>query len=321
MQLLNVQHLKKSFPVTRGQFIRKTQWYKAVDDVSFHIDAGETFGLVGESGCGKTTIGKAILRLVEPNGGDVYLEGRNICQMDKKQLRAERKNMQMVFQDPYSSLDPQKRVMDIIGEPLKVHKLVSTKGECRDEVERLLQMVGLNPHQAKKYPHEFSGGQRQRIAIARALAVKPKLIVCDEPISALDVSIQAQILNLMQDIQEQTDISYLFIAHGMPAVQHISNRVGVMYLGRLVETTNSIEIFDNPLHPYTKGLMSAVAIPDPDIPHKSLSMKGEVPDLTADAKGCLFYGRCRECRKICREATPEMREVAPGHSVACHLFD
>lgn len=321
MQLLNVQHLKKSFPVTRGQFIRKTQWYKAVDDVSFHIDAGETFGLVGESGCGKTTIGKAILRLVEPNGGDVYLEGRNICQMDKKQLRAERKNMQMVFQDPYSSLDPQKRVMDIIGEPLKVHKLVSTKGECRDEVERLLQMVGLNPHQAKKYPHEFSGGQRQRIAIARALAVKPKLIVCDEPISALDVSIQAQILNLMQDIQEQTDISYLFIAHGMPAVQHISNRVGVMYLGRLVETTNSIEIFDNPLHPYTKGLMSAVAIPDPDIPHKSLSMKGEVPDLTADAKGCLFYGRCRECRKICREVTPEMREVAPGHSVACHLFD
>lgn len=321
MQLLNVQHLKKSFPVTRGQFIRKTQWYKAVDDVSFHIDAGETFGLVGESGCGKTTIGKAILRLVEPNGGDVYLEGRNICQMDKKQMRAERKNMQMVFQDPYSSLDPQKRVMDIIGEPLKVHKLVSTKGECRDEVERLLQMVGLNPHQAKKYPHEFSGGQRQRIAIARALAVKPKLIVCDEPISALDVSIQAQILNLMQDIQEQTDISYLFIAHGMPAVQHISNRVGVMYLGRLVETTNSIEIFDNPLHPYTKGLMSAVAIPDPDIPHKSLSMKGEVPDLTADAKGCLFYGRCRECRKICREVTPEMREVAPGHSVACHLFD
>ena len=321
MQLLNVQHLKKSFPVTRGQFIRKTQWYKAVDDVSFHIDAGETFGLVGESGCGKTTIGKAILRLVEPNGGDVYLEGRNICQMDKKQLRAERKNMQMVFQDPYSSLDPQKRVMDIIGEPLKVHKLVSTKGECRDEVERLLQMVGLNPHQAKKYPHEFSGGQRQRIAIARAFAVKPKLIVCDEPISALDVSIQAQILNLMQDIQEQTDISYLFIAHGMPAVQHISNRVGVMYLGRLVETTNSIEIFDNPLHPYTKGLMSAVAIPDPDIPHKSLSMKGEVPDLTADAKGCLFYGRCRECRKICREVTPEMREVAPGHSVACHLFD
>ena len=321
MQLLNVQHLKKSFPVTRGQFIRKTQWYKAVDDVSFHIDAGETFGLVGESGRGKTTIGKAILRLVEPNGGDVYLEGRNICQMDKKQLRAERKNMQMVFQDPYSSLDPQKRVMDIIGEPLKVHKLVSTKGECRDEVERLLQMVGLNPHQAKKYPHEFSGGQRQRIAIARALAVKPKLIVCDEPISALDVSIQAQILNLMQDIQEQTDISYLFIAHGMPAVQHISNRVGVMYLGRLVETTNSIEIFDNPLHPYTKGLMSAVAIPDPDIPHKSLSMKGEVPDLTADAKGCLFYGRCRECRKICREVTPEMREVAPGHSVACHLFD
>lgn len=321
MELVNVQHLKKSFPVTRGQFIKKTEWYKAVDDVSFHIDAGETFGLVGESGCGKTTVGKSILRLIEPSGGDVYLEGRNICQMDKEQLRAERKNMQMVFQDPYSSLDPQKRIMDIIAEPLKVHRLASGKGEYRDEVERLLRMVGLNPQNAKKYPHEFSGGQRQRIAIARALAVKPKLIVCDEPISALDVSIQAQILNLMQDIQEQTGISYLFIAHGMPAVQHISDRVGVMYLGKLVETASSIGIFDNPLHPYTRGLMSAVTIPDPDIPHRPLRMKGEIPDLTTDTKGCLFCGRCPECKKICREEIPEMREVAPGHCVACHLFD
>lgn len=321
MELLSVHHLRKSFPVTKGQFVKKTEWFKAVDDVSFHIDAGETFGLVGESGCGKTTIGKTILRLIEPTGGEVFLEGRNICQMDKKQLRAERKNMQMVFQDPYSSLDPQKRIMDIIGEPLRIHKLVSGKGECQDEVERLLQMVGLNPCQAKKYPHEFSGGQRQRIAIARALAVKPKLIVCDEPISALDVSIQAQILNLMKDIQETTGVSYLFIAHGMPAVQHISDRVGVMYLGKLVEATNAIEIFDNPLHPYTRGLMSAVAIPDPDLPHRSLSMKGEIPDLTTGAKGCLFCDRCQECRKICQEEAPEMREVASGHLVACHLFD
>lgn len=321
MELLKVQHLKKVFPVTKGQFIKKTEWYKAVDDVSFHIDAGETFGLVGESGCGKTTIGKSILRLIEPTFGEVYLEGRNVCRMDKQELRAQRKNMQMIFQDPYSSLDPQMRIVDIIGEPLKVHKLVSGKGECQDEVERLLQMVGLNPQEAKKYPHEFSGGQRQRIAIARALAVKPKLIVCDEPVSALDVSVQAQILNLMQDIQEQTGVSYLFIAHGMPVVQHISDRVGVMYLGKIVETTDSVEIFDNPMHPYTKGLMSAVAIPDPDIPHRSLSMKGEVPDLTADAKGCLFCGRCAQCQKICHEIAPEMKEITPGHMVACHLFD
>ena len=321
MELLRVEHLKKYFSVTKGRIAKKTRWYKAVDDVSFSIGAGETFGLVGESGCGKTTVGKSILRLIEPTGGEVYLEGRNICEMDKDQLRAERKNMQMVFQDPYSSLDPQMRIMDIIGEPLKVHKLAAGKGERQDEVERLLSMVGLNPLEAKKYPHEFSGGQRQRIAIARALAVKPKLIVCDEPVSALDVSVQAQILNLMQDIQEQTGISYLFIAHGMPVVQHISDRVGVMYLGKLVEITDYAEIFENPQHPYTKGLMSAVTIPDPDIPHKSIKMKGEIPDLIADAKGCLFCGRCPECRQICREEAPVLKEIAPGHVAACHLFD
>lgn len=321
MELLKVEHLKKYFPVTKGEFIKKIQWYKAVDDVSFHICQGETFGLVGESGCGKTTVGKSILRLIEPTAGGVYLEGRDICKMDKRRLRGERKNMQMIFQDPYSSLDPQKRIQDIIGEPLKVHRLVSGKGEYQDEVERLLTMVGLNPQEAKKYPHEFSGGQRQRVAIARALAVRPKLVVCDEPVSALDVSVQAQILNLMQDIQDLTGISYLFIAHGMPVVQHISDRVGVMYLGKMVETTDSIRIFENPRHPYTKGLMSAVAIPDPDIPRRSAGMTGEIPDLTTDVRGCLFGGRCPQCREICRKEDPELKEIAPGHMVACHLYD
>ncbi len=321
MELLKVEHLKKYFPVTKGEFRKHTEWYRAVDDVSFSIDAGETFGLVGESGCGKTTIGKSILRLIEPTDGEVYLDGKDICKMNADELRAERKNMQMVFQNPYGSLDPQKRILDIIGEPLKVHKLVSSKAECQEEVERLLALVGLNPQEAKKYPHEFSGGQRQRIAIARALAVKPKLIVCDEPVSALDVSVQAQILNLMQDIQEQTGVSYLFIAHGMPVVQHISDRVGVMYLGKMVETTDAETIFDNPQHPYTKGLMSAVAIPDPDIKKQSLSMKGEIPSLTSDAKGCLFCGRCPNCKQICREVAPQLKEIAPGHQVACHLFD
>ncbi len=321
MELLKVENLKKYFPVTKGNFRKHTEWYKAVDGVSFSIDAGETFGLVGESGCGKTTIGKSILRLIEPTDGEVYLDGKDVCKMNAEELRAERKNMQMVFQNPYGSLDPQKRILDIIGEPLKVHKLVSSKAECQEQVEALLQMVGLNPQEAKKYPHEFSGGQRQRIAIARALAVKPKLIVCDEPVSALDVSVQAQILNLMQDIQEQTGVSYLFIAHGMPVVQHISDRVGVMYLGKMVETTDAEAIFENPQHPYTKGLMSAVAIPDPDVQRKPLSMKGEIPDLTADAKGCLFCGRCPDCKQICREVAPQLKEIAPGHQVACHLFD
>ena len=322
MELLKVEHLKKYFPVTkRDGFKKKTEWYKAVDDVSFSIDRGETFGLVGESGCGKTTVGKSVLRLIEPTGGSVYMDGQNVTEMDKDQLRAQRKNMQMIFQDPYSSLDPQKRIVDIIGEPLKVHKLVSGRGEMNDEVEKLLLMVGLNPQEAKKYPHEFSGGQRQRIAIARALAVKPELIICDEPVSALDVSVQAQILNLMQDIQDQTGVSYLFIAHGMPVVQHISDRVGVMYLGKMVETTNAIDIFDDPKHPYTRGLMSAVAIPDPDIERRRASMKGEIPDLTGDAKGCLFAGRCPNCTKRCTEAAPELKEIAPGHLVACHLYD
>ena len=322
MELLNVEHLKKYFPVTKRDGLRvRTEWYKAVDDISFRIGKGETFGLVGESGCGKTTVGKSILRLIEPTGGNVRLEGNELIGMNRNELRSQRKNMQMIFQDPYSSLDPQKRIVDTIGEPMKVHKLVSGKGELYDEVEKLLLMVGLNPQEARKYPHEFSGGQRQRIAIARALAVKPKLIVCEEPVSALDVSVQAQILNLMQDIQEQTGVSYLFIAHGMPVVQHISDRVGVMYLGKMVESTNAIDIFENPRHPYTKGLMSAVAIPDPDIVHNSAALKGEIPNLTGDVKGCLFCGRCPECKKICQEQAPELKEIEPGHMVACHLYD
>ena len=319
MALLEVEHLKKYFPVRKGLLKKVVGQYKAVNDVSFSIEAGETFGLVGESGCGKTTVGKSILRLIEPTEGVVRLEGRDITAMGARELIGERKNMQMIFQDPYSSLNPRMTVRALIAEPLQEHKLVSSRAECTERVKEILHTVGLNARDIEKYPHEFSGGQRQRIMIARALAVSPKVVVCDEPVSALDVSVQAQILNLMQDLQEKMGVSYLFIAHGMPVVQHISHRVGVMYLGNLVEVASSEEIFANCLHPYTQALMAAIPNPDPDARAKRMIVKGEVPNLINPPPGCLFSNRCPHCTQQCRECAPQLREVAPGHQVACHL--
>lgn len=319
MALLEVEHLKKYFPVRKGFFKKITGYYKAVDDVSFSINAGETFGLVGESGCGKTTVGKSILRLIEPTEGAIRLEGKQISQMGKRELIAERKNMQIIFQDPYSSLNPRMNVYSLIAEPLTEHSLVAGKAECRERVIDLITTVGLNPKDMEKYPHEFSGGQRQRIMIARALAVAPKVVVCDEPVSALDVSIQAQILNLMQDLQDKLGVSYLFIAHGMPVVQHISDRVGVMYLGHLVEVADSEEIFEHCLHPYTQALISAIPNPDPAKRASHTIVRGEVPSLVCPPPGCLFSSRCIHCTGKCREVAPTLREVSPGHMVACHL--
>ena len=318
MNLLQVKNLKKYFPIRAGFLKRTVGFYKAVDDVSFSIEKGETFGLVGESGCGKTTVGKSILRLIEPTGGSVQIEGREITKMKPEELVRERKNMQIIFQDPYSSLNPRMTVFRLISEPLMEHKIVSSKQECREKVSEILHTVGLDNRDIEKYPHEFSGGQRQRIMIARALAVNPKIVVCDEPVSALDVSVQAQILNLMQDLQEQLGVSYLFIAHGMPVVQHISKRVGVMYLGKIVEIATSEEIFTHCMHPYTQALMEAIPNSDPDNRAVRNIVKGEVPSLINPPPGCLFSNRCSKCTERCKEICPELREVNTGHYVACH---
>lgn len=318
MALLEVEHLSKHFPIRRGLLKRTVGYYQAVNDVSFSIETGETFGLVGESGCGKTTVGKSILRLLEPTAGTVTLDGEDITAMDKETLRRHRTKMQIIFQDPYSSLNPRMTVKALIAEPLLEYSMVASKKAVTETVKEVLSTVGLNSRDIEKYPHEFSGGQRQRIMIARALVLNPKLVICDEPVSALDVSVQAQILNLMQDLQEKTGVSYLFIAHGMPVVQHISQHVGVMYLGSLVEVADSIEIFTHHLHPYTQALMSAIPSPDPSIRDDFKLIKGEIPNQINLPKGCLFANRCAQCSKRCLESTPVLREVAPGHLVACH---
>lgn len=318
MALLEVEHLKKYFPVRQGFFNKTVGSYKAVDDVSFSIDAGETFGLVGESGCGKTTVGKSILRLTEPTDGIIRLDGEDITALDKRQLREQRRKMQIIFQDPYSSLNPRMTVKTLISEPMIEYRLLDGEKTAAERVAEILLTVGLNPQDMHKYPHEFSGGQRQRIMIARALALEPKIIVCDEPVSALDVSVQAQILNLMQDLQDQMGVSYLFIAHGMPVVQHISKRVGVMYLGHLVEVADSDEIFNHCAHPYTKALISAIPNPDPDNANNFNIVRGEVPSLINPPAGCLFSNRCPYCTDICRQQMPQLREIAPGHQIACH---
>lgn len=318
MKLLEVNHLKKYFPVRAGFFKRTVGYYKAVNDVSFSIDAGKTFGLVGESGCGKTTVGKAILRLIEPTDGIVKIEGRDITKMNAAQLVRERKNMQIIFQDPYSSLNPRMTVQRLIAEPLLEHKLVADKKEGTERVKEILRTVGLDVRDIAKYPHEFSGGQRQRIMIARALAVSPKIVICDEPVSALDVSVQAQILNLMQDLQQKLGVSYLFIAHGMPVVQHISDRVGVMYLGNMVEVADSEELFEHSLHPYTRALIESIPNPDPNLRAKREIVKGEVPSLVDLPPGCLFSSRCPLCTEKCRNECPRLHETGPGHYVACH---
>lgn len=318
-ELLEVRDLKKYFPVTGG-FLKKTVgWVKAVDGVDLTIGTGETFGLVGESGCGKTTVGKLVLRLIEATSGDIRFQGRNIRDLDKKELRALRKEMQIIFQDPYGSLNPRMNIGDIVAEPLRWHRLVD-ESQVNSRVCKLLDMVGLNGKDMSKYPHEFSGGQRQRIVIARALAVQPKLIVCDEPVSALDVSVQAQILNLLKDLQEQLGMAYLFVAHGMPAVRFMSDRIGVMYLGKLVEVADGEALFEEQLHPYTKALMSAIPVADPDRVSKRTVLSGDVPSPVHLPKGCRFQTRCCCVCDRCRIEEPPLRQVRPGRLVACHLI-
>jgi len=318
--LLEVKNLKMYFPVTSGIiFQKKVADVKAVDNVSFTIAKGETLGLVGESGCGKTTTGRAILQLYKPTEGDVIFDGTRLNDLDNSSMRAMRRQMQIIFQDPYGSLNPRMTCGDIVGEPLIVHKLTSGKGEYRDRVDELLQTVGLNPYMADRYPHEFSGGQRQRIGIARALAVNPSFIVCDEPVSALDVSIQAQVINLLEDLQEQFGLTYLFIAHDLSVVRHISDRVAVMYLGHIVEVADRNELYENPLHPYTRALLSAVPIPDPIIEaeRERIILTGDVPSPMNPPAGCVFHTRCPVMIDECQEEMPELREVLPGHWVAC----
>jgi len=318
--LLDVRNLKMYFPVTKGIIFQKVVGeIKAVDDVSFFIRRGETLGLVGESGCGKTTTGRCILQLYKATSGSVYFEGRDVCQVKPREMRAMRRKMQVIFQDPYSSLNPRMNAGSIIGEPIVVHKLASSRAERREKVAELLNTVGLNPYMADRFPHEFSGGQRQRIGIARALAVQPSFIVCDEPISALDVSIQAQIINLLEDLQAEFNLTYLFIAHDLSVVRHISDRVAVMYLGHIVEIAPRRELYSNPLHPYTRALLSAVPIPDPVVEEQRerIILSGEVPSPLNPPPGCVFHPRCPLAMDDCKEAVPELREVAPDHWVAC----
>ena len=321
--LLDVQDLKMYFPITQGIIIqRHVGDIKAVDGISFSIKKGETMGLVGESGCGKSTTGRAILQLYRPTAGHVYFQNEDLTKLKGESLRRKRRQMQMIFQDPYASLNPRMTVGGIIGEPLEVHNIHRTRNERRERVQELLKVVGLNPYFVNRYPHEFSGGQRQRIGVARALAVNPEFIVCDEPISALDVSIQAQIINLLEDLQNEFGLTYLFIAHDLSVVRHISDRIAVMYLGKLAELAERDELYNNPLHPYTQALLSAVPIPDPKIEEKRqrIILEGDVPSPANPPKGCNFCTRCPRVMDICYEVDPEFRDLGGGHWVACHLY-
>ncbi|MFN2232346.1 MAG: ABC transporter ATP-binding protein [Anaerolineae bacterium] len=321
--LLEVRNLTKHFPITRGIIIqRQVGAIKAVDGVSFDIYRGETLGLVGESGCGKSTTGRTILQLYRPTSGDVYFEGEDLVEMKGEQLRRQRRKMQMIFQDPYASLNPRMTVGSIVGEPLEVHS-IAKGNERRERVQELLRIVGLNPYFVNRYPHEFSGGQRQRIGVARALAVNPEFIVCDEPISALDVSIQAQVINLLEDLQEEFGLTYLFIAHDLSVVRHISDRIAVMYLGKIVEMTDRATLYDDPKHPYTQALLSAVPIPDPVIEaqRKRIILEGDVPSPANPPSGCNFSTRCPRVMDICREEDPEFKDLGGEHYVACWLYE
>ena len=318
--ILKVEDLKMHFPIYRGVFQRQVGAVRAVDGVSFDVIRGETLGLVGESGCGKSTAGRAILQLYKPTDGQVHFEGVDLLKLHGEDLRKMRRKMQMIFQDPYASLNPRMTVEQIVGEPLIVHSAATGK-EIHERVEHLLEIVGLNPAFSTRYPHEFSGGQRQRIGVARALALQPSFIICDEPISALDVSIQAQVVNLLEELQEQFNLTYLFIAHDLSMVRHISRRVAVMYLGVLVELTTRDELYLHPLHPYTQALLSAVPIADPsvDAQRKRIILEGDVPSPANPPSGCRFRTRCPIAEKACADSRPDFREVKPGHFVACHL--
>ena len=319
MALLEVESLKKYFPVQKGILNRTVDYIKAVDGVSFSLKRGETLGLVGESGCGKTTVGRCLLRLIEPTAGRVIFNGQNLLELDHGELLKIRASLQIIFQDPFSSLNPRMNVGDIIAEPIRNHLKISAD-ETRQRVAHLMQRVGLHTAYMNRYPHEFSGGQRQRIGIARALALNPKAIVCDEPVSALDVSIQAQVINLLAQLQEQLDLSYIFIAHDLSVVEHISDRVAVMYLGRIVEIANAEELYANPLHPYSQALMSAVPVPDPDLCHEKILLHGDVPSPFNPPSGCNFHPRCFARHDRCSQEPPVLRDVGGGHQVACHLI-
>ncbi len=318
--LLEVRNLRKYFPIKRGVFSRVSDYVKAVDDVSFSIRRGETLGLVGESGCGKTTAGRAVLRLIEPDAGEIEFDGIDLRALSTRELRRRRRDMQIIFQDPYASLNPRMPAGSIVGEPFAIHG--TAHGKQREErVAELLETVGLDPGVGSRYPHEFSGGQRQRIGIARALAMKPKLIVADEPVSALDVSIQAQIINLLADLQKDFGLTYLFISHGIPVIEHISNRIGVMYLGKLVEIGTSAQICMNPKHPYTQALLSAVPIPEPGRRRERIVLRGDVPTPINPPAGCRFHTRCPIVIDRCRTEEPPLKKLADGRLGACHLAD
>ncbi len=319
MSLLEVKNLKVHFPVKHGLFSRVKAYVKAVDDVSLTVEPGETLGVVGESGCGKTTLGRAIIRLIEPTAGRIIFQDKDITELEGAELRARRRDFQMIFQDPYGSLNARMTVEQIIGEAIDIHQLADSSSARQKRIAELLQSVGLNATHAQRYPHEFSGGQRQRIGIARALAVEPKLIVCDEPVSALDVSVQAQIINLLQDLQQQHGIAYLFIAHDLAVVEHISRRVMVMYLGKVVEVAEAKEIVRSPKHPYTQALLSAVPEVDPASKRKRIALPGDVPSPINPPPGCTFHPRCPIAVDRCRVEIPPLREITPGHWAACHL--
>lgn len=318
--LLQVSHLKKYFPIRGGLLGEKTQYVRAVDDISFNVRAGQTVGIVGESGCGKTTMGRTILRLHSVTSGEVIFNGMDLGKMNARALRKIRPQIQMIFQDPYSSLSPRMTVGEIIGEAVRQHHIVS-KEEYKEYIFDVMRRCGLQPQYFERYPHEFSGGQRQRICIARSIALKPRLIICDEPVSALDVSIQAQIINLLKELQRTEGIAYIFISHDLSVVEHISDEVGVMYLGNMMEYGKTKDIFSRPLHPYTEALFSAVPVPDPDYKMNRIILKGDIPSPANPPSGCKFHTRCEKCRDICTREEPVFRELEPGHFVACHLYD
>ncbi len=316
--LLDIKNLVKYFPVKKGLFSKTVGYVKAVDDISFFVNEGETLGLVGESGCGKTTVGRSILRLIEPTSGEVYFDKKDIIKLKGDRLQKQRKEMQIIFQDPFSSLNPRMTVGNIVKEPYEIHG-VHKKKERMEAAKDLLYTVGINPNMLNRYPHEFSGGQRQRIGIARALALNPKLIIADEPVSALDVSIQAQIINLLIELQDKYNLTYIFIAHDLAVVKHVSDRIVVMYLGKIAEIADGNELYRNPMHPYTQALLSAIPVPDPGIKKKRIILEGDVPTPIDPPSGCRFHLRCRYRQDICREQIPVLEEKSPSHFVACHI--